>query len=79
MTTAQVTLETGLGIKHRRRPAIVFQPLDTADFQAIVNDTEELLTSSAADTGTTSRARTTSSATAGWSCATRTSRISWWR
>jgi hypothetical protein len=51
MTTAQVTLETGLGLKHKGAAAIVFQPLGTADFQSIVNDMQELLTSSAADTG----------------------------
>ena len=52
MTTAQVTLETGLGLTHRGVAAIVFQPLGTADFQSIVKDTQELLTSSARDTGT---------------------------
>jgi hypothetical protein len=52
MTTAQITLETGLGLKHREVAAIVFQPLGTADFQSIVKDTQELLTSSAKDTGT---------------------------
>jgi hypothetical protein len=51
MTTAQVTLETGLGLKHEGAAAIVFQPLGTADFQSIVKDMQELLTSSAADTG----------------------------
>jgi hypothetical protein len=51
MTTAQVTLETGLGLKHRDAAAIVFQPLGTADFQSIVKDMQELLTSSTADTG----------------------------
>ena len=52
MTTAQVTLDTGLEIKHRGVAGIVFQPLGTADFESIVGDTEELLESSAADTGT---------------------------
>ena len=52
MTTAQITLETGLGLKHREVAAIVFQPLGTADFQSIVKDTQELLPSSAKDTGT---------------------------
>ena len=51
MSTAQVTLETGLGLKHRDAAAIVFQPLGTADFQSIVKDMQELLTSSTADTG----------------------------
>jgi hypothetical protein len=51
MTTANITLETGLGLKHRSGAAIVFQPLGTADFQQIVKDTSELLESSAKDTG----------------------------
>jgi hypothetical protein len=53
MTTAQVTLETSLGLKHRPVAGIVFQPLATADFDQIVKDTDELLRSSAQDTGTT--------------------------
>jgi hypothetical protein len=51
MTTAQITLDTGLGLKHKGAAAIVFQPLETADFDAILVETEELLRSSAADTG----------------------------
>src|SRR5919204_7004362 len=53
MSTAYVTLETGLGLKQRDSAAIVFQPLATADFTEIVNDTEELLRGSAEETGTT--------------------------
>jgi hypothetical protein len=52
MTTAQVTLETGLGLKHRQVAGIVFQPLGTADFEQIVEETNELLRGSAEDTGT---------------------------
>ena len=52
MTTANITLDTGLGLKHRGRAGIVFQPLGTADFQQIVKETEELLAGTAADTGT---------------------------
>ena len=52
MTTAQVTLETGLGLKHREVAGIVFQPLGTADFEQIVEETNELLRGSAEDTGT---------------------------
>jgi hypothetical protein len=52
MTTAVVTLETSLGLEHRDRAGIVFQPLATADFQQIVKDTDDLLRSAAADTGT---------------------------
>ena len=53
MTTAQVTMETSLDLKHRDVAGIVFQPLATADFKSIVADTEELLRGAAADTGTT--------------------------
>jgi hypothetical protein len=52
MATAQVTFETGLGMKHRTAAGIVFQPLATADFGGIVKETEELLRGSAEDTGT---------------------------
>jgi hypothetical protein len=52
MTTAQVTMETSLGLKHRPAAGIVFQPLATADFKQIVSETEELLRGSAKDTGT---------------------------
>ena len=52
MTTAQVTLDTGLGLKHKGSAGIVFQPLETADFDAILEETEELLRGTAADTGT---------------------------
>jgi hypothetical protein len=53
MTTAQVTLETGVGLKHRSVVAIAFQSLATADFKSIVEETKELLEGAAADTGTT--------------------------
>jgi hypothetical protein len=52
MSTAQVTLETSMGLKSRAVAGIVFQPLPTADFDQIVKDTEDLLRSSAQDTGT---------------------------
>jgi len=52
MTTAQVTLDTGLGLKHKAAVAIVFQPLETADFDAILTETEELLRAEGEDTGT---------------------------
>jgi hypothetical protein len=52
MTTAQVTLDTGLGLKHTGATGIVFQPLETADFEGILSETDELLRGSAADTGT---------------------------
>jgi hypothetical protein len=52
MTTAQITLDTGLGLKHKGAAGIVFQPLETADFDGIVKETEELLRAGAEDTGT---------------------------
>jgi hypothetical protein len=52
MTTANVTMETGLNLKHRNVAGIVFQPLATVDFQGIVTETEELLRSAAEDQGT---------------------------
>jgi hypothetical protein len=52
MSTAQVTLETGIGLAHRNLAGIAFQSLATADFKSIVSDTEELLRSAAGDTGT---------------------------
>jgi hypothetical protein len=51
MTTAQITLETGLDIKHRGAAGIVFQPLGTADFQQIVKDAEELVRGTADESG----------------------------
>ncbi|MEA2457393.1 MAG: hypothetical protein QOC95_365 [Thermoleophilaceae bacterium] len=53
MTTAQITLETAVGLKHRNVAGIAFQSLATSDFKAIVADTKELLEGAAADTGTT--------------------------
>jgi hypothetical protein len=52
MTTAQVALETELNLKHKDSAGIVFQPLETADFDAILAETEELLRGAAEDTGT---------------------------
>jgi len=53
MSTAYITLETSMGLKHRNAAGIVFQPLANADFASIVKDTDELLRSAAQDTGTT--------------------------
>ena len=53
MTTANVTIETGLGLKHRETAGIVFQPLGTADFEGILAETEELLAGTAEETGST--------------------------
>jgi hypothetical protein len=52
MTTAQVTLETGLGIQGRGAAGIVFQPIANADFKQLVQEAEELVHGTAADTGT---------------------------
>jgi len=53
MTTANVTMEMELGLKSTGKAAIVFQPLATADFDAIVRDMEEVVRSSGQDAGTT--------------------------
>jgi hypothetical protein len=53
MTTAYVTLETGLNITSRGVAGIVFQPIGTADFDSIMTETEELLASMAEETGST--------------------------
>ena len=52
MTTAQITLETSLGLQHKKAAGIVFQPLGTADFEGILTETEELLRGTAEETGT---------------------------
>ena len=53
MATAQVTLETSLNMRARGQAAIVFQQINNADFKQILTDSEELIKSAAADTGTT--------------------------
>ena len=53
ISTAYVTLETGLSITTRGSAAIVFQPLATADFNSIVKDMEEVVRATAADSQTT--------------------------
>ena len=50
MTTAYVTMETGLDMKHTGSAGIVFQPLATADFDQILADAQELLTGMAEET-----------------------------
>ena len=52
MTTANITMETGLGLKSRQRAGVVFQPIATADFRQIVEETNELLAGTAEETGT---------------------------
>ena len=53
MTTAYVTLDTGLGLGSRGVAGIVFQPLGTADFEGILAETEELLAGTVEETGST--------------------------
>jgi hypothetical protein len=53
MSTAYITLSTGHGIVPRGVAAIIFQPLATADFEAIVSEMEEILRGTGDDTGTT--------------------------
>ena len=52
MTTAYVTMETGLEITSRGSAAIVFQSLATADFTQIVRDMEEVVRATASDSAT---------------------------
>ncbi|MBA3299174.1 MAG: hypothetical protein H0U24_03740, partial [Thermoleophilaceae bacterium] len=47
MTTAYVTMQTGLGMESSGAAGIVFQPLGTADFEQILKDAEELLSGTA--------------------------------
>jgi hypothetical protein len=53
MTTANVTMELEMGLKTAGKAAIVFQPLATADFEAIVRDMEEVVRGTGSDAGTT--------------------------
>jgi hypothetical protein len=53
MSTAGVTMETGMGLKSAGKAAIVFQPLATSDFDEIVAEMEEVLAGTGEDTGTT--------------------------
>ncbi len=53
MSTAYVALASAHEITSRGVAAIVFQPLATADFAAIVRDMEELVRAAGAETGTT--------------------------
>jgi hypothetical protein len=53
MSTAQVTLETSLGMKSRGVAAICFQQIANADFADLVKQATELIESASKDTGTT--------------------------
>ena len=52
ITTAYVALETALSITSTGAAAIVFQPLATADFNSIINDMEEVVRATNADSNT---------------------------
>ena len=53
LTTAYVDLEAAHGIVTAGKAAIVFQPLATGDFQAIVTEMEEVVRGTGEETGTT--------------------------
>ena len=53
ITTAYITLETEHQISTRGVAAIVFQPLETGDFERIAADMEEVLRGTGADSGST--------------------------
>lgn len=53
MSTCNVLFETELEISSRGTAAIVFQALNTADFNSILRDMEEVVRATAADSGTT--------------------------
>jgi hypothetical protein len=52
MSTAYVTMQMSLGLNSRGQVAIAFQPLATADFNAIVSDMEEVVSATASDSRT---------------------------
>lgn len=53
ISTAYVKFETELELTSRGAAAIVFQPLSNSDFQSIVSEMEEVVRSTASDSGTT--------------------------
>jgi hypothetical protein len=53
LSTAYVTLETGYGICCGGVAGIVFQPLATADFQAMVSEMEQVVKATASEMGAT--------------------------
>jgi PspA associated protein B len=53
MSTAYVKMEMELALKTSGKAAIVFQPLATSDFEAIVRDMEEVVEGTGSDAGTT--------------------------
>ena len=65
LSTAYVTLQTAYEIDPAGVAGIVFQALATSDFQAMLKDTEEVVTATAGEFGATVAARTTATASAG--------------
>ena len=57
MSTAYVTLQAELGLQSRGRAGIVFQALETADFEQIVSDMEEVVRATGDDSGTVVQSR----------------------
>jgi hypothetical protein len=60
LATAQVTLETELGLKPAGAAAVVFKPLSSGDFQRVGSDIEDLLRASSAQSGSTIERKTDS-------------------
>jgi hypothetical protein len=52
LSTAYITLDTSHDIKTKGVAGIIFQPLATSDFQAIVDEMEEVLRGTGDETGT---------------------------
>jgi hypothetical protein len=52
MTTAYVTMETALNITSRGAAAIVFQPIENAQFQQLLKDAEEVVQGVGDESGT---------------------------
>ena len=58
LSTAQVTLDTELGLKPAGAAAVVFKPLSSGDFERVGGDIEQLLQASAKDSGSTIERKT---------------------
>jgi hypothetical protein len=52
MTTAHVTMELEMDLRSRGKAGIVFQPLETSDFNALVRDMKDVVGGISADSGT---------------------------
>jgi hypothetical protein len=60
LSTAQVTLDMDLGLKPAGVAAIVFKPMSAGEFTRVESDMQQLLDSTAAETGTKVEQRTDS-------------------